>query len=202
MQNLEGFEFLEKAALDLGAGSAKVIPVDWIVVEDRVRLRCTVGCPAYGNNLKCPPYVPTPGEFRKILKDYRFAMVVKHKPNIMPEEVKGLRLHDREKAKELKTKLWPEFHAYYEKALNIMLELERAAFARGYVFAIAFYAGSCGLCEKCNVEEGACRHPTRARFAAEAVGVNVVRTAENAGMPVKFSLDVKAPEPMAILLID
>jgi len=47
-----------------------------------------------------------------------------------------------------------------------------------------------------------CRHPFEARVAAEAVGVNVVKTAENAGMAVKFSMQVKAPEPMAILLID
>lgn len=202
MSTLKDYEFLKKAALELGAGSAKVIPADQVVVEDRVRLRCMIGCPSYGTNLKCPPHVPTPDEFRKVLKEYSFAMVVKHKPPNMPKEVKGLRVDDPEEAKALKAKLWPEYHAYYEKTLNIMLELERAAFSRGYVFAVAFYAGTCCLCEKCNVEKGVCLHPLTARVAAEAVGVNMVRTAENAGMSVRFSMEVKAPEPMAILLID
>ncbi len=202
MRTLEDYEFLEKAALELGAGSAKVIPAGQVVVEDRVRLRCMIGCSSYRACLKCPPFVPTPEEFRKILKDYSFAMVVKHKPQTMPEEVKGLRMSDREKAMELKAKLWPELHAYYQKTLNIMLELEKAAFSRGCVFAVAFCGGSCGLCETCNVRGGVCRHPAMARIAAEAVGVNMVKTAENAGMSTNFSMEVKAPEPMAILLID
>jgi predicted metal-binding protein len=202
MKKAEDFQFLEKVALELGAGSAKVIPAEQIVVEDRVRMRCTVGCPSYGACLKCPPFVQTPDEFRKVLKEYRFAMVVKHKPPVMSKEVIGYDIHDREKAMELKAKLWPEIHAYYQKTLNIMLELEKTAFAHGHVFALTFYGGHCMLCETCNVEKGICLNPTMARIAAEAVGVNVVKTAENAGMTVKFSMEVKAPEPMAILLID
>ncbi len=202
MEISKEYEFLEKAAIELGAGSVKIIPVDQVVVEDRVRLRCMIGCPSYGANLKCPPFVPTPDEFRKILKEYKFAMVIKHKPPIMPEEVKEYKIEDREKANELKAKLWPDIHSYYKKTLNIMLELEKMAFSRGYVFAMVFYGGSCLLCEKCNVEKGVCLNPMTARVAAEAVGVNMIRTAENAGMSLKFSMEVKAPEPMAILLID
>lgn len=47
MQGACDHEFFEKAALALGAGSAKVIPADRVVVEDRVRLRCAIGCPSY-----------------------------------------------------------------------------------------------------------------------------------------------------------
>ncbi len=202
MSKQEDFKFLEEAALSLGAAGARIIPADQVVVEDRVRLRCMVGCPSYGNNLKCPPFVPTPAEFRGILREYHFAMVVRHTAPALPAEVKGLRVDDPEEAKRLKAKMWPEYNAYYQQTLGIMLDLEKAAFARGYVFALAFFAGSCSLCEKCNVEKGACRHPLTARIAAEAVGVNVVRTAENAGMPVKFSMEVKAAGPMALLLID
>lgn len=202
METSKEYEYLEKAAMELGAGSVKIIPVDQIVVEDRVRLRCMIGCPSYGANLKCPPFVSTPDEFRKVLTEYKFAMVIKHKPPIMPEAVKELRIKDHEKANELKAKLWPDIHSYYKKTLNIMLELEKEAFSHGYVFAMAFYGGSCLLCEKCNVEKGVCLNPMTARVAAEAVGVNMMKTAENAGMSLKFSMEVKAPEPMAILLID
>lgn len=202
MQKQEDLKFLEEAALVLGAASARVIPADQVIVEDRVRLRCTVGCPSYGASLKCPPFVPTPEEFRRILKEYRFAMVVKHKSPGLPKEVKGLRVDDPEDAKKLKAKLWPEYNAYYQRTLGVMHELEKTAFASGYVFALAFFAGSCCLCEKCNVEKGVCLHPLTARIAAEAVGVNMVKTAENGGMELKFSMEIKPPEPMALLLID
>ncbi|MDD1724101.1 MAG: DUF2284 domain-containing protein, partial [Methanospirillum sp.] len=38
----------------------------------------------------------------------------------------------------------------------------------------------------CNVDWGVCRFPTRARFSAESVGVNVVKTVEQAGMQIRF----------------
>lgn len=194
MQMQEDFKFLEEAAMALGTGSSKVIPADMVAVEDRVRLKCRVGCPSYGNNLKCPPFVPTPDEFRKILKEYRFAMVVKHRPPEMPENPGT--------SEERLAVLRAKYREYYRTTLSIMLELEKAAFNGGYAFATAFVGGSCHLCEKCNVEKGVCLNPTMARIAAEAVGVNVVKTAENAGMTVEFSAEAKAPEPMALLLID
>jgi predicted metal-binding protein len=202
MQELDNYKFLEQLAIGLGAGSAKVIPADQIVVEDRVRLKCRVGCPSYGANLKCPPYVPTPDEFRNILKEYSFAMVVKHKPPTMPEDIIGLKNVGLEVVKERLAGLQSQYLEYYKKTLTIMLELEKAAFKNGYTFATAFVGGRCFLCEKCNVEKGVCLNPMIARIAAEAVGVNMEKTAENAGMAVKFSLTVEAPEPMAILLID
>ncbi len=69
MEKLDDFKSLEKVALDLGVADAKVIPADHVVVENRVRLKCMVGCPIYGKNLKCPPYTPSVEEFRRILTD-------------------------------------------------------------------------------------------------------------------------------------
>jgi hypothetical protein len=89
----------------------------------------------------------------------------------------------------------------YKNSLMDLLELERAAFNLGYTFATVFFAGRCMLCEKCNVENGICKNPMIARFSAEAMGINLLKTAENAGMELKFSQD-SSPTPMAILLID
>jgi predicted metal-binding protein len=202
MKILNDYVFLEKAAVELGAGSAKVIPAGQVVVEDRVRLKCRVGCPAYGTNLKCPPYVPTPDEFRKLLNDYGFAMVVKHRPSPMPEDLIGSKNETLGTTNERLSGFRLQLLENYRKRLTIMLELEKAAFGNGYTFATAFVNGFCPLCEKCNVEKGICLNPTIARISAEAVGVNLEKTAENAEMVVKFSLAVKSPEPMAILLID
>ncbi len=68
---LEQFEFLRKTALENGAVAAKIITTDKIVIEDRIVLKCKVGCPNYGKTLMCPPYTPTAEEFRKIVKEYR-----------------------------------------------------------------------------------------------------------------------------------
>jgi len=82
-----------------------------------------------------------------------------------------------------------------------MLELEKAAFNRGYTFALAFTNGSCRLCEVCNTASGICIHPSRARISEHAVGVNIVKTAKEAGMELKFPVSGH-PEPMTLLLIE
>ena len=71
------FAFLVQAARTLGAADAKVIPASDVIVENRVPLKCRAGCIGYGKKLTCPPYVPTPDEFRKILAEYRYALLVK-----------------------------------------------------------------------------------------------------------------------------
>lgn len=73
------FDFLRKLALDLGAADAKVILADKVVVEDRVVLKCKVGCTNYGKTLTCPPYAPTANEFRKIVSEYSYALFMKFK---------------------------------------------------------------------------------------------------------------------------
>ena len=71
----------------------------------------------------------------------------------------------------------------------------------GYTLALVFVGGPCRLCETCNVKAGICIHPTRARIPQHAVGINMKKTAERAGMPIRF-LAAGHPEPMAILLVD
>ncbi len=54
MEKTDNYKILEKLAMDLGAINAEVIPADQIIVEDRVRLKCMVGCPAYGKTFEMP----------------------------------------------------------------------------------------------------------------------------------------------------
>lgn len=82
-----------------------------------------------------------------------------------------------------------------------MLELEKEAFNNGYSFALAFVNGSCRLCESCNLKEGICIHPNLARISEHAVGINMIKTAKESGMALKFPFEDQ-PEPMTILLID
>lgn len=213
MESTENFRVLEKIALELCCTEAKVIPADQIAIENRVRLRCMIGCPTYGKNLKCPPYTPSVEEFRNMVNEYDFAMVVKLRyPEISPEltekykpkgeDAKLWNLYqDTDK---IASTIWSDFAGIYRSMLTLLLELERAAFNQGYTLATAFFGGKCMLCEKCNVKNGFCLNPLMARFAVEAMGINMSKTAKNAGMELKFHSknDPTPITPMAILLID
>jgi predicted metal-binding protein len=204
----EKLRFLADAAKNLGAKEAKIIPAGEVFVENRVTLKCRSGCIGYGKKLTCPPHVPTPDEFRKILSEYRYALLVKFgsKAHVDPDVACSLYKSwlDPDAPADKKEKaaaFWNDYFAGSGQILPVMLELEKTAFNAGYTFALAFVGGSCRLCETCNVKAGVCIHPTRARIPEHAVGINMKKTAEKAGMPIRFPFD-GSPEPMAILLID
>jgi|SRR5208337_82673 len=202
------FAFLEQAARSLGATVAKVIPASDVIVENRVPLKCRAGCIGYGKKLTCPPYVPTPDEFRKVLAEYRYALLVKFtspataEPDVICSIYKyWLDPEAPADKKEKATQFWQDYFTGSKDCAPVMLELEKTAFNAGYTLALAFVNGSCRLCESCNVKAGICVHPTQARIPEHAVGVNMKKTAEKAGMPIRFPV-TGHPEPMALLLID
>lgn len=208
LRTITDFAFLIDAARELGAAEAKVIPAAEIVVENRVALKCRAGCIGYGKKLTCPPHVPTPDEFRKILSEYRYALLVKYvsPAQAEPDVICSIYRYwlDPEAPvdkKEQATQFWKDHFNGTGAFAPMMLELERRAFNAGNPFALAFINGSCRLCETCNVKSGICIHPTQARIPEHAVGVNMVATAEKAGMPIRFPVQGH-PELMALLLID
>ncbi len=71
----------------------------------------------------------------------------------------------------------------------------------GFSLAIGFVSGSCQLCEKCNLETRICVHSDMARMSEDAVGVNVRKTAKNAGITFIFPYP-EHPASYALLLID
>jgi predicted metal-binding protein len=85
---------------------------------------------------------------------------------------------------------------------RLMTALESAAFKMGYRFATAFAGGDCVLCDVCVGKDGeACRHPFEARPSMEAVGIDVVATAEAAGLTIEMPAADK-PCWTGLLLID
>jgi predicted metal-binding protein len=204
----EKFQFLAKLALEMGAADAKVIHADKVVVEDRVVLKCKVGCSNYGKTLSCPPYTPTAEEFRKIVAEYKYAVFMKFtsKAAANPEILKNLNTAESDSTvtKEVKegvAKFWANWKEDKKTMLQAVVDLEKAAMKEGYSLAVAFVSGTCQLCEKCNTQTKICVHPELARWSEDAVGVNVKKTAANAGIEVKFPF-AKNPESFALLLID
>lgn len=202
------FDFLEKMALELGATDAKVIPANRVVVENRVVLKCKVGCTNYGKTLVCPPYTPTADEFRKIVSEYSYALFMKFKSQATADAELAKFLSKAEDDptipqgfKEKVQKFWAAWKDDKRKILSTIVDLEKAALSRGYPLASGFVSGACQLCEKCNVEAGICVHPTTSRYSEEGVGVNVKKTAKNAGISMMIPFE-KNPESFALILID
>jgi len=204
----EKFQFLVKLALENGAADAKIIPANKVVVEDRVVLKCKLGCTHYGKTLACPPYTPSAEEFRKIVSEYSYVLFMKFKSKAEadPEVLKKLMVAETDptvpkEVKEKAAKFWADWKDDKRKMLQAVVDLEKAAMSKGYSLAIAFVSGHCQLCEKCNIETRICVHPNLARWSEDAVGVNVRKTANNAGIQVSFPF-AKNPESFALILID
>lgn len=204
----EKFEFLVKLAKEKGAADAKIIPATKVIVEDRVVLKCKVGCKHHGKTLACPPYTPSAEEFRKIVSEYSYAMFMKFasKAQAEPEVLAKLMVAETDPSvpkeiKEKAAKFWQDWKDDKRNMLQSVVDLEKAAMNKGYSLAIAFVSGHCQLCEKCETQTRICRHPELARWSEDAVGVNVKKTAVNAGIEVTFPF-AKNPESFALLLID
>ena len=192
---------LAERARALGADRVAPLPAAGVVVDERVRLKCLVPrCSSYGKNLMCPPAVPAPAEMRAALARYRAALVVQQpipadaaaaeaafagRTYAEARALEGGREGVRESGGRV------EVGGVKRSQLDfaaLMTELERAAFGLGYRFAAAFAGGECVLCEEC-VGQGSgapCKHPFEARPSAEALGVDLVATAQAAGLDVTF----------------
>lgn len=154
-----------------GATDVLLIDAASIVVDERVRLKCQVPhCDSYGMNLMCPPYLPSIDEFRKCLSKYEYALLLQVSAHV---NVSSARREVFIPAKQL--------HELVNRA-------EREAFIAGFRFAAGFIGGCCRLCEECVVVRGEkkCRHPFKARPSMEAMGIDVIVTAEQAGLPLSF----------------
>lgn len=188
-------QLLVSRAEVLGADRAAPLPATAVVVDERVNLKCRVPvCEHYGHNLMCPPYVPTPDETRRALARYQDTLVVQRAiPLSQPavdEALDGLS-YAAAKASGQAPPLRSAYEAVLRDSKNefvrLMTALEADAFKLGYRFAAAFAGGSCVLCDVCVADGGGpCRHPFEARPSMEAVGVDVVATAEAAGLAVEL----------------
>ena len=182
----ECFCQLVQMALSEGAKAAKIISARMVVVDERVRLKCEVPrCAKFNQYLTCPPYVMDVATFSRVLSQYEWCLLVQVEAENLDSTDK---CSGRIAGSVLKENL-RRHHPYQLKLLNIIERMEAAAFKKGMRFAAGFTGGECVLCERCvdNKMSDPCRHPFQARPAMEGVGIDVVRTAENAGLPIHLS---------------
>lgn len=172
---IKKFDFLMKMADDYGAEDSRIISVDNVYVENRVSLKCQIGCVGYGKKLTCPPYVPKPDEFKRILNEYKYALLLKFKSpahadyeTVCSIYKNWLDPHVPENLKAKANNFWNDYFDYSKEIHLFMLELEKEAFNKGFCFALAFVNGSCRLCKSCNLKDRICIHPNLARIPEHA----------------------------------
>ena len=170
-----------------GATRVKVISARDVVVDKRVRLKCSVPrCVDYDRNLMCPPNVMPVDEFEEILGLYNTALIlqVEADSDSSAKLKKDLDMNTCEKIlAEINADKWQL------KLHRLVNAVEAEAFRQGYYLAAGLAGGECCLCAKCVTPYGrkTCRHPFQARPSMEAMGIDVIRTSKKAGMPVVLS---------------
>lgn len=198
--------FLCEEAKKLGAVHAVASMASDIVVDLRANLKCQVPiCPYYGNNLMCPPYVMKASEFQEILSKYTYAVLIQVEISIS-EEIIQAAYEENSIAEFFKNRL-PSFGPVWSKVNEfdeLIGKVEAAAFNLGYRFAAGFSGGTCKLCDECVAKQPGepCRHPFKARPSMEAVGIDVIKTAEKAGLTTANALAANKIVAYGLVLVD
>jgi predicted metal-binding protein len=187
-----------------GAVDAIPIEVKDVVIDERVTLKCLVPlCSFYGRNLMCPPNLLPVEEFKKIITLYKMAILINVKassasvPAVMTDaeniakvwSMADSALKNEGREPSVVTGYISELKTSQFLLESIITAIEAASLKEGNRFTAGFTAGSCLICEECvgpNSSE-ACRHPFQARPSMEAIGIDVVGTAERAGIDLAFS---------------
>jgi predicted metal-binding protein len=171
-------ERYRQLALEMGASGAAIVTSSDIIVDERVRLKCTVPrCLRAGETPNCPPYAPDLELVRKALSRYRWAIVIKCDVKPMADYTPKKQGTKEEQRKTL---------LFHQKGAEVVNELERQAFRDGYHLAMGLGGGSCKdyLCQgiTCQfLDSGRCRFPHRSRPAMEAFGIDVTTLLNKVG---------------------
>ncbi len=178
-------------AMSLGACEAKIMDAKDIVVDKRVRLKCTIPiCSDYNRHMMCPPNLMPVDEFADIVSLYKKALIVQIEADVDSSDKSSAPL-----SKELCNRLEMETktNEWETKLHRLINKVEADAFKEGFYLAAGLIGGSCSLCQECvDPRSGKpCRHPFEARPSMEAMGVDVVRTCKNVGLPLHLSSDMR-----------
>jgi predicted metal-binding protein len=184
-----------------------------ILLDERAVLKCQVPrCANYGK-LTCPPNSLAFTDFQRILSRYHSAIVLRVNNSGLgkPEDKSGLgNLSHIWQASQIEgdgsaqTGGLDDYLAVLkqgqEKMYDIMEHIESACLGMGYHFAAGLSSGGCSLCDECVGAGSPCRHPFRARLSTSGLGIDLVSTAEKAGIKLEFNQD--NPSWTGIILVD
>lgn len=165
-------------ALAAGVSEAKIVPATNIKTAEWVRLKCKFGCDGFGKGLCCPPRTPAPELMKRVLAEYKHALIYSYVCTRSDYAQKRRRMH------------------------RLVAELERAAFLDGHYKAFGLKDGPCRLCRECDLT-GDCCHPELARPSMESCGIDVYATARNSGIKLEVATRRNGPSKhINLILID
>ena len=137
-----------------------------LIFEENVKINCFY-CGKYDNNWRCPPNLPDI-DYAKMMKEYEHGLFVVLRYKIENEdEYAGIR---------------NESSVTLHK---LLLSLEKWMWNNNQSTAISFIGGSCKLC-KGGCGKDRCNNPYMSRSPLEAIGVNIIKSANKYGIDIKF----------------
>ncbi len=143
----------------------KMIDATRLIFEERVKMNCFY-CGKYNLCWKCPPKIPAV-DYQKMLSEFDHAAFLYIK--------RGLAGNDYETVRNDSS---VQLH-------RTLLECEKWLWEHGYATALSFIGGSCKLCKNgCTPDR--CANPYMARSSVEALGINVLKSAEQFGLRIHF----------------
>lgn len=171
-----GLQKYVRMALQGGADEAKIIPARNVVTAEWVRLKCEFGCGGFNKRLSCPPYTPTPETTRKVLAEYRRALLYAYRRS------DNLRMR--------------------RKMARLLVAIERRAFLDGRYKAFGMGAGPCRFCASCDTGR-LCRFPHLARPSMESCGIDVYATCRNSGLELEVVTRTdQTPKYVSLILLE
>ncbi|RLG27328.1 DUF2284 domain-containing protein [Methanosarcinales archaeon] len=212
----KNFKELRSLALGLGANDAFVVPASEIVLENRTVLKCRFGCIGYISHV-CPPLIPTVDEFRTMLQEYSWVMLVDWKTSVkLDKDISEMftRLSFESGGSELDKKYLGQMKNIIRDRKEIIqpgtLQLEKEAWKMGYAMAFGTFPGMCTLCASDDyttvdcVEKGTslCKHYTAIRPCLMGLGIRLDKTLEKLGLDLPKFPVLGIPQQYTIVLLD
>lgn len=143
----------------------KIISADKLIFEERVKMNCFY-CGKYNVSWRCPPKIPEI-DYKKMFSEYDKAALIYVRMPLGGGDYNTIR---------------NDSSIYLHRAL---LLCERWLWQRNNVAALSFIGGSCKLCKNgCATDK--CANPYQSRSPVEALGINIVKSAEQFGIYIQF----------------
>ncbi|MDA0525406.1 DUF2284 domain-containing protein [Methanococcoides alaskense] len=211
------YTLLEQTAKEHGANSVRLIPAEDIIVENRTILKCIFGCNGYGSQV-CPPFIPTVDEFRVMLKEYEWVLLVDWKSdNLFSKDISEnfikysiIPPEDPDIKQQYQDTLKTVMKERKEIIQPGSIEIEKLSWSLGYNTALATFPGMCTWCANsdysgvnCAGSDGPCHHPTIRRPCIMGLGIRMDKTLEKLGTPLqKFPMDNEVPSQYTLIFLD
>lgn len=138
--------------------------------NNKVREMCK-SCKRFGYKTTCPPNIETVDYYKNLLPTYKYGIIYY---NVFDSSNKEDWIAiGKNSSLEIHSKL---------------LEVRDKLFSKGHCFINIFGAGSCKLCQKCELP---CRHPEKSIIPLEATGIDVVKLMKRFKIKVSFPISTE-----------